>query len=424
MGTDRGSFKVVILGTADSKLDELLFLRDKLLKHKGCSVLFIDVGKTPSEHELVDVNNSELLGQSLERTSDTRQLSRAEYIKQIIPCATAYVKNLFESGTIHGIVSIGGSSGTSLASAVMRNALPFGFPKLLVSTMASGNVKQFIEETDITLMYSVVDIAGVNSILRQILSNAAGAISGMALSFKIYTDEVSKDTTIKTKRIGVTMFGLTTPCVDAVRHHLETKYNYEVYVFHATGAGGTAMERLIKEGKIDAVLDVTTTEIADELVGGVLTAGPDRLAAAASAGIPQIVSVGACDMVNFGPKNTIPSNFASRKFHEHNPAVTLIRTTPEECTRIGDFIAQKLCRSTHPGLVEVILPVGGISGLSTPGEAFYNPEADSALFEALASGLKTSGISVRQVDRDINNVDFALLLAESLVYLIQRQNSG
>lgn len=420
--------KVVLLGTCDTKLHEMLFVREQILKQNTCSVLLMDLGRVPSNHAAIDVPHVELVRRGpLSPSQDVRTylltLPRAEYIKHMISSAIPFVSELLTSGQIHGIIAVGGSSGTALATAVMRNALPVGFPKLMVSTMASGDVKPFVEETDITMMYSVMDIAGTNSILNQILSNAAAAITGMASFYAAHSMAKTMESEGNSKkRIGVTMFGVTTPCVDFIRQHLEQKHGYEVYVFHATGAGGKAMERLICEKMIDAVLDVTTTEIADELVGGVLTAGSDRLEAAAKAVIPQVISVGACDMVNFGPKHTVPARFSQyRLLYEHNPAVTLMRTSPEECKRIGVFISEKLrSHAQKPELVRVVLPTGGVSMLSTPGQPFHSQEADSELFSTLERELEGSKIIVIRDERAINDEGFALFAAESLVDLIQR----
>lgn len=424
--------RIAILGTCDTKLAETLFLRDQIIKAGEADVLLLDVGRTPVQNSHIDIPSSELaLRRSADGPSSMAQHSRADYIKYMIKCATPFVEGLFQKGEIHGIVSAAGSSGTSLVTAVMRNALPIGFPKLVVSTMASGDVSHLVEETDITLMYSVVDIAGTNFILNQILSNAAAAIAGAATAYHRTRKEVaSRDNGAeqRKKRIAVTMFGVTTPCVDAIREHLESKYAYEVYVFHATGAGGKAMERLIREHQIDAVLDMTTTEIADEVVGGVLSAGPQRLTAAAEAGIPQVISVGACDMVNFGPRDTVPAEFASaenkRVLYEHNPAVTLMRTTPQECTRIAEFIASKLRdRAVRPDLVKVCLPTGGISMISTPSQPFYQPDSDTALFDTVERQLEGSGIEVKRDDREINDKGFALLAAELLVDVIRKKEA-
>ncbi|KAI1618235.1 hypothetical protein EDD36DRAFT_425915, partial [Exophiala viscosa] len=323
---------VLIVGTTDTKLDEILYLRKQILAQGTCQTKVLDVSHTPakSTHE---IPSDEILSPLQEQASSLKSLSRGDYIEKAIQTCLPIVKDLVTKAQIQGIVSAGGSSGSSIATAFMRGACPVGFPKLMVSTMASGDVKHYVEETDITMMYSVVDIAGVNSILQRILSNAAAAISAMTVSYaKSLVDPSAAG--MKGKRIAITMFGNTTPCVDQVRRILTSTphdvSDYEIYVFHATGAGGRAMERLIAEGQIDAVIDLTTTEIADELFGGVLAAGPDRLEVAAKLGIPMIVSVGACDMVNFGPKDTVPEKYKDRKLVEHNPAVTLMRTTPEE----------------------------------------------------------------------------------------------
>ncbi|KAL1985780.1 hypothetical protein VTN96DRAFT_7402 [Rasamsonia emersonii] len=429
MQSDQQRPQILVLGTCDTKLAETLFLREQIVQNGACRVLLLDIGSTPVQHRDIDVSCADLAAADANADASLSELPRAEYIKHTIARATAYVRDLYVRGQMHGIVAAGGSSGTALATAVMRDALPVGFPKLMVSTMASGNVKPFVEETDITLMYSVVDIAGANTILGQILANAAGAIVGATLAYysRLNTSQNKNLDAKGKKRVGITMFGVTTPCVDAIRAHLEEKHahEYEVYVFHATGAGGKAMERLVRERQLDAVLDMTTTEIADELVGGVLSAGPDRLTAAAKAGIPQVISVGACDMVNFGPRETVPATFGNRRLHEHNPAVTLMRTSPEECTRIADFIASKLrAHASRPDLIRVLLPTGGISMISTPGQPFHDPEADSALFVGLEKQLEGSGIEVRRDDRAINDAEFAVLAAESLIELIRRSEAN
>lgn len=430
------NLKIVLLGTCDTKLEETLFLREQIVRHGTANVLLLDVGRSPVQHDLIDISCTELVaaeGESEETAVDLTSLSRADYIKHVIRCATSYVSKLFRGGQIHGIAAAGGSSGTSLATAVMRDALPVGFPKVMVSTMASGDVKPYIEETDIMLMYSVVDIAGANSILKQILTNAAGAILGAATAYYqgLSARGDSNDKQARERRVtrvGVTMFGVTTPCVDKIRSYLESQPGFEIYVFHATGSGGKAMERLIREKQLDAVLDITTTEVADELVGGVLSAGPDRLAAAAQMGIPQVISVGACDMVNFGPRHTVPSEFANPKhgrlLYEHNPVVTLMRTTPDECARIAEFIASKLRKyAVRPDLIHVLLPLGGISMISTPSKPFYDPAADAALFDGLESRLAGSGIQVTRDDREINDSGFAILAAKALLDLLKRRET-
>ena len=404
---------ILLLGTCDTKLNELLYTRTQL--ESQANVILLDLGRASSTDPRIDIKQSDIIKQP---SLDISKLDRAEYIDRLLPPATGIVKQLYEGRKIHGAIGIGGSCGTALATGVMRNALPVGFPKLMVSTMASGDVSPYIEETDITMMYSVVDIAGTNRILNRILCNAAAAICGMGLAYFAAGSGESSEKEGK-KRVGVTMFGVTTPGVDKIREYLEQHHGYEVYVFHATGAGGKAMERLVNEGQLDAVLDLTTSEIADEIGGGVLTAGPKRLEAAARAGIPQVVSVGACDMINFGPSETIPAQYKERLIHCHNPTVTLVRTSPEECEQIAMFIAQKLRVSSRTDFVRVILPTGGISMLDMPGLSFHDPAADSVLFSTLEKHLEGSGIPILRHECDVNDPEFAVFVAKSLVELIE-----
>lgn len=322
-------------------------------------------------------------------------------------------------------MGIGGSGGTSLCASIMRNAVPISFPKVIVSTMAaSGNAGPYFGETDITMMYSVVDIAGTNSILKGILDNAAGAIAGSAQAYwgRCQGGEQVSDAPRK-KGIGITMFGITTPCVEMVREILERdcKESYETYVFHATGAGGKAMERLIRERRIDAVLDITTTEVADYICGGVLSAGPERLSAAAEMGIPQIVSVGACDCVNFGPRDSVPEKFRARVLVQHNPDITLMRSNADECAEIGTFIAGKLkAKAKRRELVKVCLPMRGTSMLAVEGGEFFDSEADQRLFEAIKHELDGTGIDVLQNDSAVNEKKFAEFLADQLLQVMSK----
>ncbi|KAF2248882.1 hypothetical protein BU26DRAFT_308284 [Trematosphaeria pertusa] len=404
---------VVLIGTCDTKLEELLFLREAIQRAApDVNVKLIDVGRSGTEHDDIDITQKELL-EKYGEGNKVSELPRGEVIQTMADCATKAVKALLEQGSIHGAIAAGGSGGTSLASAVMRNALPIGFPKMIVSTVASGDTGPIVEETDITLMYSVVDVAGLNQVLRNVLSNAGAAIAGMA---KSYASRESTPPSSAKKRVGITMFGVTTPGVDAIRKHLESKYDIETYVFHATGHGGKAMERLIREGGLDAVLDLTTTEICDFLTGGVMSAGPSRLEAAAEAGIPNVISVGATDMTNFGPKSTVPERYKNRKLYEHTYMVTLMRTSLEEARRVGDFLTTKLKeRAKRPDMVEVWLPMGGISMISTPEGPFADAEADAALFQTVEDGLAGSGIKVVQDKRAINDPEFAHDIAEALV---------
>ena len=387
---------VAVIGTCDTKLDELLYLCDEIEAH-GVKTLLVDVGKTPSEHKAINVTQQQLLRHHNGATPS----DRGEFIDQIAKCATASTQELIGGHEIDGIVSAGGSGGTSLASSVMR-ALPPGFPKLIVSTIASGDTGPIIGDTDITLMYSIVDIAGLNGMLRQVLSNAGGAIAGAAKSYHRRGD-LSTDK----KRIGITMFGVTTPCVDAIRKHLETHYPVETYVFHATGTGGRSMERLIRAGQLDAVIDLTTTEVCDYIMGGVMSAGEGRLDAAVEKGIPCIVSLGAVDMANFGARDTVPKKYEGRKIVEHNALVTLVRSSPDECRAIAEFV----CRKLNGADVQVWLPLGGVSMLAVPDGPFADEDADHALFDAIRKGLPGQ---VVEDERHINDDGFAVDIAEAM----------
>lgn len=314
---------------------------------------------------------------------------------------------LAAEGRIHGVISLGGGGGTAIATAAMR-ALPVGFPKVMVSTLASGNVAPYVGVKDIAMFPSVVDIAGLNRISRQLLTRAAGAICGMV--------EMPVPAATDKPIIVASQFGNTTPCIEHAKRILENA-GYEVVVFAATGTGGRTMESLIETGLVAGVLDITTTEWADELVGGVLTAGPNRLEAAAKAGIPAVVSTGCLDMVNFGPPETVPAKFANRKFYQHNPQVTLMRTTPEECAQLGKILADKLNRSTGP--VTVVLPLRGGSMIGAPGGPFHDPAADTALFSALKQSLRAD-IPVQELDCAINDAVFADACAKTLLRQLEQ----
>jgi len=411
---------ILIVGTSDTKFEEILFLRDQILTHRTCQTKILDVSHTARDALPANVEAEEIIAPLHEHSSELKNLSRGEYIDKAIEQCLPIVQELVSKGDIQGIISAAGSSGSSLATALMRKACPVGFPKLMVSTMASGDIKHYVEETDITMMYSVVDIAGLNSILRRILSNAAAAVAGMTIA---YQKSLAEQQGTTAKRIAITMFGNTTPCVDSIRQIMSSEphepTDYEIYVFHATGAGGRAMERLIDEGQIDAVIDLTTTEIPDELFGGVLTAGPDRLEMAAKKGIPMVVSVGACDEVNFGPKASIPEHYQNRNLYEHNPAVTLMRTTKDENKQIGEFIVKKLKdNATKPRTVKVILPEGGVSMIDAPGKPFHDEEADRELFNTIGEGLKHTEIEVLKMKEHINDELFAGQVVRELLDLM------
>lgn len=402
---------VALLGTFDTKQVEYRWLRERLVE-SGCDVVAVDVGPFSDGGGIADVPAAEVASAAGTTIDELRaNQDRGPAMTAMGAGAAAVVTRLYEQGRLDGVFAVGGSGGSSVASVAMR-ALPVGVPKLLVSTMASGDVRPYVGDVDMTLMYSVVDVSGVNSVSRKVLGNAAAAVAGMAAAHERRKREpATEDRPV----VAATMFGLTTPAVDEARAVL-TDLGYEVLVFHATGAGGRAMESLVTSGLVDGVLDLTTTELADELVGGVLTAGPDRLEAAGRKGVPQVVSVGALDMVNFGPRETVPERFADRKFLVHNPTVTLMRTTAEEMATLGGRIASKLAGATGP--VEVLLPLRGVSGIDIEGGQFEDRAADEACLSAIRDGLAGTGVAVHEVDKHINDEGFGRAAAEALHRLI------
>jgi len=397
---------IALIGTFDTKGEEFCFLRDQI-ESAGLRTLMIDVGVLDSPSFAVDISQAEVAAAAKEDLAQLRaEQNRGRSVTVMALGARTILLRLFAQAAIDGVVSLGGSAGTSIATAAMRE-LPYGFPKLMVSTLASGDTKPYVGTKDICMMPSVLDISGLNRVSRRILSNAAGAICGMVAAEPAGLLD-------QRQAIAATMFGVTTPCVTAARRMLEQR-GYEVLVFHATGAGGQAMEQLIADGAVRAVLDITTTELADELVGGVLTAGPHRLEAAGSKGIPQLICPGAIDMVNFGPAETVPAHFRNRQLYVHNPTVTLMRTTPEECAEIGRLTATKLNQATGP--VTVLIPLQGVSALDKSGMPFHSPAALNAYRQALKAALSPA-IRLVELDAHINDDSFALaavdLLMESL----------
>ena len=393
---------VVIVGTLDTKGEEIGFARD-VLRAQGVDVHLVDVGVMGDPEIEPDTPAAEVAeagGTDLEALREAGD--RGEAVDVMGTGAATVVSRLHDEGTLDGILGLGGGGNTSMATAAMRE-LPIGVPKFMVSTMASGDTEPYVDSRDIAMLYSVADIEGLNQLSRVVISNAALAMVGMV------TNEPDVDVEDR-PTIGMTMFGVTTPGVQAARSWLED-HGYETIVFHATGTGGRAMERLIEEGVIDGVLDVTTTEWADELVGGVLSAGPERLEAAGKRGIPQVVSTGALDMVNFGPKDSVPEEFADRHFNVHNPQVTLMRTTAEENAELGRIVAEKLNAATGP--TAIALPLGGVSMLDVEGEDFHDPEADAALFGAIRDNVD-GDVELLESEDDVNDEAFARLMAEKL----------
>jgi uncharacterized protein (UPF0261 family) len=394
---------VVLAGTLDTKRAEYAFVRSRLRDVHGVETILIDAGILGAADAAADVSRAEVArAAGAEIGALAAAGDRGAAVETMAAGLSAVVLRLHAQGRLDGIIGLGGSGGSSLVTRAMR-ALPVGVPKLMVSTVASGDTRPYVGASDITLMYSVVDIAGINSLSARILSNAAAAIAGMA-SAPAPLEGARKPL------IGATMFGVTTPCVTRARERLE-ELGYEVLVFHATGSGGQSMEGLIRDGFITGVLDSTTTELADELVGGVLSAGPDRLEIAGALGIPQVVSVGALDMVNFGPAESVPERFAGRQFVKHNATVTLMRTTPAENAELGRIIARKLSAARGP--VTLFLPLRGVSAIDVEGQPFRDEAADRALFATLRAGLGPN-VTLREIDTDINAPAFAVAMADEL----------
>lgn len=393
---------IAVLGTMDTKGDEHGFVA-KIIRRRGHQTLVIDVGTLTAPRIIPDVTRQEVAAAAqVDLGAMILRQDRGECVAAMSLGAPKIVARLAAEGRINGIISLGGGGGTAIATAAMRE-LPVGFPKVMVSTLASGNTAPYLGVKDIVMMPSVVDIAGLNRFSRQILTRAAGAICGMV--------EVQPESSHDKPLIVASQFGNTTACVDHARKRLEVE-GFEVLVFAAVGTGGRTMESLIESGMVAGVLDITTTEWADELVGGVLSAGPSRLDAAARCGIPAIIAPGCLDMVNFGACESVPPRFAGRKFYQHNPQVTLMRTTPEECRELGRIIAGKLNRSTGP--VSVLLPLQGISVISQLGQPFHDPVADASLFTSLKSHLDRR-IPVIEVDSAINAPLFAEVCADTLL---------
>lgn len=403
---------VLLIGTLDTKGQEYAYVRDRI-RAAGHDTIVMDLGILGEPSFAPDIPAGEVAragGGDLDGLRARGDRGAAIEVMQRGACAL--VQTLFADGRFDGVAGLGGGGGTAMIAAAMRT-LPVGVPKLIVSTMASGNTAPYVGVKDLTLMSSVVDIAGLNPLSRRILANAAAAVAGMVAGSPRRVEPEAHDRPL----LAATMFGVTTPAVTAIRERLE-RAGYDVIVFHATGTGGRAMEGLVEDGFFAGIADVTTTEWCDEVVGGVLTAGADRLGAAARAGIPQVVSVGALDMVNFGPLETVPERFRQRTLYRHNDAVTLMRTTPEECAEIARRIAAQLNRAAGP--LVVVLPRRGVSAIDAEGKPFHDPDADRVLFDTLRASL-TPAIRVVEVDAHINDPAFAEVVSAELLAMLGKR---
>ena len=401
---------VVLVGTLDTKGREYAFLADRIREH-GADVVLVDAGILGEPLATPDVTREEVAAAA---GADAGELARAgdrgAAVAAMARGAAEVVKRLHAEGRLDAVGGLGGSGGSALVTHAMRE-LPIGVPKLMVSTVASGDTSPYVGSVDVTMMYSVVDIAGVNRVSARIMANAAGALAGMAGAT---VPPLGEESPI----VVASMFGVTTAAVTTARERLE-ELGYEVLVFHQTGAGGGSMEKLLEGGFAVGSLDVTTTEFCDQVAGGVLAAVPERLESAGRAGIPQVVSLGALDMVNFGPLDSVPERYRERNLYVHNPTITLMRTTPDECREIARIIAAKLNAATGPTVLFV--PLRGVSAIATEGQPFHDPEADEALFATLREEIDASKVEVHELDADVNDPAFALAMANRLHELLTEE---
>lgn len=397
---------VVLVGTMDTKGAEYAFVRDRLQAAK-LKVLVVDCGVLGEPQLMPNVTRDEVAkAAGADAASLAKAGDRGAAVQAMARGAEIVLKRLHAGGKLQGAMALGGGGGTSIAARAFQ-ALPLGVPKLIVTTMASGDTRPYVGESDLALFPSVVDVAGVNRISATVLSNAAAAMVGM-----IGAPPVADTGTRKI--IAASMFGVTTPCVTEGRRLLEAD-GYEVLTFHMTGTGGRTLESLVDNGLVSGVFDMTTTELADELVGGVLSAGPVRLARAGNPPVPRVVSVGALDMVNFGPKETVPPQFQNRNLYVHNATVTLMRTTPEECAQLGKMLAERVTALRVPSVV--LLPLRGISSIAVEGGVFHDPKADEALFSAIDGNLGRE-VRLEEMDTHINDPAFAARAVELLEGLL------
>ena len=388
---------VYVIGTADTKGSELSYLAG-VIAAAGATAVVVDVGTRSAS---VDCDISAKTIAACHPEGAAAVFGAPDRGGAVSAMAAAFARFIVSRDDIGAIVGIGGGGGTSIITAGMR-ALPIGLPKLMVSTLTAGDVGPFVGTSDITMMASVADIAGLNRITRRILENAGRAAAGMAVKTQ------ASDAVDDRPAVGLSMFGVTTPCVTAISKAIAGEY--DGVVFHATGAGGRAMEKLVDSGLLSGVIDATTTEIADHVVGGVLSAGEGRLDAVSRTGVPWVGSVGAMDMVNFWAMDTVPDRFRGRLLHRHNDNVTLMRTTPDENRAIGTWLAEKLNRCD--GEIRLLLPEGGVSSMDAPGQPFHDPEADAALFEAVETVLVQSDTRrVRRLPHNINDAAFSDAMA-------------
>ena len=396
---------IVIMGTMDTKGPELTYIAQKVTQ-AGCGSLLMDVGVRGESHIQADISVDQVAIAFGDDIATIRALPRGEAVERISQAAAVYLKRMINAGKVHGVIGVGGSGGTTICAAAMRD-LPYGVPKVLVSTLASGNTRWHVDISDIVMIPSLLDIGGLNPMLKMILRNAAYGIAGMVQGHEPYKASGKKV-------VSITMYGTTTPGVSRARQEVE-KAGLEAWVFHASGVGGRTMEELMSMGRIHAVMDMTLAEVGAHLVGGLHDAGPNRLEMASQLGLPQVIVPGAADTIVLPPRDQVPDRFLNRTLNFHNPTMTTMRTTPEENILIAKFIADKLNRAKGP--VCVMLPRGGLSTIDRPGKIFYNPEANAALFDTLKSSLSPN-IEILEDEHHLDDPEFAVRVGQMMVKLV------
>jgi uncharacterized protein (UPF0261 family) len=398
---------IVVMGTMDTKGPELAYLAQQV-KAAGCPAILMDVGVHSESDTQADIPAAQVVALIDEDIEKIRALPRGEAVEKMITAASANLSRLVGSGEAHGVIGVGGSGGTTICAAAMR-ALPYGVPKFMVSTLASGNTRWHVDIADIVMIPSLLDIGGLNPMLKMVLNNAAQGIVGMVKGHQAYHASGKKV-------ISMTMYGTTTPGVSRARQVVEDA-GFETWVFHASGVGGRTMEKLMSMGRVDAVMDMTLAEVGAHLVGGLHDAGPYRLEMAGRLGLPQVIVPGATDTIVLPPRDQVPEKFKHRTLNFHNPTMTTMRTTPEENVAIAEFIAEKLNRAKGP--VIVMLPLGGLSSIDRPQKIFYDPEANCALFDTLKQKLST-GIEIIEDEHHLDDPEFAIRVGETMVSLLNK----
>jgi uncharacterized protein (UPF0261 family) len=398
---------VIVMGTMDTKGPELAYLAQQVTS-AGCRAILMDVGAHAESDTAADISAAQVAAVMDEDIETIRALPRGEAVEKMVAAASVYLQNMVQTGEAHGVIGVGGSGGTTICAAAMR-ALPYGVPKFMVSTLASGNTRWHVDIADIVMIPSLLDIGGLNPMLEMVLNNAAQGIAGMVKGHQAYQASGKKV-------ISMTMYGTTTPGVSRARQVVEDA-GFETWVFHASGIGGRTMEKLMSMGRIDAVMDMTLAEVGAHLVGGLHDAGPHRLQMAGQLGLPQVIVPGAADTIVLPPRDQVPEKFKNRTLNFHNPTMTTMRTSPEDNVAIAEFIAARLNQAKGP--VIVMLPLGGLSTIDRPEKIFYDPEANGALFDTLKRKLSTH-IEIIEDEHHLDDPEFAMRVGEKMVSLLKR----